>query len=454
MQWVNPFSTMAMRTFENIGVGVPQVYLPASGVDLAKWAVVACDQYTSEPEYWKKVEQIVGDSPSTLRLVLPEIYLGTEEEAERIRGINLHMQEYLDRGLLVPHEGIFYIERWIGSKCRRGILLCLDLEKYDFQKGSQSLIRATEGTIIERLPPRIKIREQAILEIPHIIVLIDDPECTVIEPIGVLADQGTGQLAKHYDFDLMLGSGHLAGYLIVDPKVEMGVIRALEALAEPEKFRRKYGLGADQSGFLFAMGDGNHSFATAKSVWEKNKHKVGMDHPSRYALVEIENVHDEGLEFAPIHRVLFKLNKDILAAMQEYFGPDYQFTPASDMQMMTEAVESWCENKQAFGIITEDITGYVEITNPSLNLAVGTLQSFLDVFMREGGAEKIDYVHGFEAVSRLGSQVGNIGFYLPCMDKNDLFKTVILDGALPRKTFSMGEAFEKRFYMESRKILP
>lgn len=427
--------------------------MPAAGIDLTKWAVVACDQYTSEPEYWEQVEQIVGDSPSTFHLVLPEIYLGTPAEEERTRCVNIRMQEYLDRGLLVPHEGIFYVERWFGSKCRRGILLCLDLERYDFRKGSQSLVRATEGTIIERLPPRIKIRENAILEIPHIIVLIDDPERTVIEPLGTLAGRGAEELVEHYDFDLMLSSGHLAGFQIVDPKVEAGVIRALEALAEPESFRQKYGLGADQGVFLFAMGDGNHSLATAKSIWEKNKHLVGMDHPSRYALVEIENVHDEGLEFAPIHRVLFKLKKDILAAMQAHFGSNYQFTPTPDLQTMTDTVECWCENKQAFGIISEGVTGFVEIANPGSNLAVGTLQNFLDAFMKDGGAEKIDYVHGFEAVSRLGGQAGNIGCYLPCMDKNDLFKTVILDGALPRKTFSMGEAFEKRFYMESRKIV-
>lgn len=442
-----------MKTFEHIGVGIPQVYLPKEGIDLTKWAVVACDQYTSEPEYWEQVERIVGDSPSTLRLVLPEIYLGTPEEEERIRCVNIRMQEYLDRGWLTPYEGIFYVERWFGSKCRRGILLCLDLEKYDFRKGSQSLIRATEGTIIERLPPRIRIREHAILEVPHIIVLIDDPERTVIEPLGVLAGQGAGGLVEHYDFDLMLGSGHLAGFQVVDPQVEAGVMRALEALAEPETFRRKYGLGADQSVFLFAMGDGNHSLATAKSIWEKNKHLMGMDHPSRYALVEIENVHDEGLEFEPIHRVLFRLKKDILDAMQQTFGVNYQFTPTPDLQVMAENIECWCEDRQAIGVITDSVTGVVEISNPSSNLAVGTLQNFLDAFMQDGGAEKIDYVHGFDAVSRLGSQPGNAGFFLPCMDKNDLFKTVILDGALPRKTFSMGQAYEKRFYMESRKIV-
>jgi hypothetical protein len=442
-----------MKTFEPIGVQIPRVYLPAPGIDLSKWAVVACDQYTSEPEYWQEVERLVGESPSTFHLVLPEIYLGTPEEARRTECVNIRMQEYLERGLLRPHEGIIYVERRFGEKCRKGILLCLDLEHYDFHKGSQSLIRATEGTIIERLPPRMKIRQNALLEIPHIIVLIDDPDCTVIEPLETLAGRKPEQLVQHYDFDLMFDSGHLTGYQVVDPQVERGVIQALEALAEPERFHRKYGLDADQSVFLFAMGDGNHSLATAKSIWEKNKLRVGMDHPSRFALVEIENVHDQGLKFEPIHRVLFNLNKDILSAMHRHFGTGYSFTPIPELQGLVEAVEQSRGSSQIFGAISEAETGLVEIRNPSSNLAVGTLQNFLDGFMGEGGAEKIDYVHGLDALNRLGTQAENIGFYLPSMDKNDLFKTVILDGALPRKTFSMGEAWEKRFYMEARRLI-
>jgi hypothetical protein len=211
----------ARRTFDEIGIQIPQVYLPASGIDLAKWAVVACDQYTSEPEYWRRVEQIVGDSPSTLHLVLPEIYLGTPQEAEKTRSINAHMQDYLEQGQLVPQEGIFYVERQFGDRLRRGILLCLDLERYDFRKGSQSLIRATEGTIINRLPPRMQIRENAILEVPHILVLIDDAGRSVIEPLADLAAQKTGQLVECYDFELMLGSGHLNGYRVADPQVEV-----------------------------------------------------------------------------------------------------------------------------------------------------------------------------------------------------------------------------------------
>jgi hypothetical protein len=344
------------------------------------------------------------------------------------------------------------VERQVANKSRKGLLLCLDLEQYDFHKGSQSLIRATEGTIIERLPPRMRIREKATLELPHILVLIDDPDRTVIEPLAELAMRLSDGLRRRYSFDLMMGGGHLTGYQVVDPQVEAGVIQALNALADAETLKAKYSLEGDQRGFLFAMGDGNHSLATAKSIWEQMKPQVGMDHPARYALVEIENVHDEGLAFEPIHRVLFNLKADILKAMEAYFGSDFSFAPASDISRMMSEVEDHCGSKQVFGLISGSLCGVVEIQNPTSNLAVGTLQAFLDAFLKDGCADKIDYVHGEEVVSRLGSQEGHAGFYLPCMDKNDLFKTVILDGALPRKTFSMGEAREKRYYMESRKI--
>jgi uncharacterized protein (DUF1015 family) len=224
---------------------------------------------------------------------------------------------------------------------------------------------------------------------------------------------------------------------------------------QPEVFAAKYGIGADQPVLLFAMGDGNHSLATAKAVWEKMKPQVGLDHPARYALVEIENVHDEGLEFEPIHRVLFGLKKDIHAAMQQYFGVNFSRTPVADAQKMVEQVNHAGGSTQSIGIISDGgwaSYGVVVISHPSSNLPVGTLQTFLDSFIKDGGADKIDYVHGEEVVCKVGAQAGNVGFYVPGMHKSDLFKTVILDGALPRKTFSMGEAQEKRFYMEARKI--
>ncbi len=438
-----------MKVYSQIAMQVPDIYLPRPDVDLTRWAVIACDQYTSQPEYWHKVEEIVGYAPSTLNMIFPEVYLDKPGADERIRSIQKTMLDYLSSGLLMPHSGMVYVERQVAGRLRKGLVLALDLEHYDYNKGSQSLIRATEGTIIERLPPRIRIREGARLELPHILVLIDDPERTVIEPVG----KSKAQLKELYDFELIQGSGHLKGYLVNDPLIESGIIKALEQLANPGTFAAKYGVGGDKPVLLFAMGDGNHSLATAKAIWEKNKSRVGMDHPSRYALVEIENVHDQGLEFAPIHRVIFGLTQDIFSAMQGYYGAGYSFTACKDQLEMSNRVQQSTGTAQAIGVISSQGFGVVEIENPSSNLPVGTLQAFLDEFMKSGGAEKIDYVHGEEVVFTLGLQPGNIAFLLPGMDKSDLFKTVILDGALPRKTFSMGEAFEKRFYMECREII-
>jgi len=439
-----------MKIISDIGIQIPQVYLPKAGMDLNKWAVIACDQFTSEPEYWHDVEKIVGDAPSTLNLTFPEVHLEKPGADERIQSVQLTMRRYMDEGILQPHEGLIYVERTVSGKTRKGIVLCLDLEHYDFNKGSSSLIPATEGTIVDRLPPRIKIRQGAAMELPHILVLIDDPNHTVIEPLT--ADKA--KLEKVYDFDLMLGSGHLTGYAVNEVH-ENQVVEALRGLASPETFAAKYGIGADQPVLLFAMGDGNHSLATAKAIWEKMKPEVGMDHPSRYALVEIENVHDEGLEFEPIHRVLFGLKKDLFAELEKAFGSNFSYTPLGSGTEMMRLVENVSNGKQAIGLVGGGRSaqfGMIEIANPSSNLAVGTIQSFLDVFLKEGGAEKIDYVHGEDVVERLSLQPGNAGFYLAGMHKNELFKTVILDGALPRKTFSMGEAREKRFYMEARKI--
>ena len=440
-----------MKIIEDIGIQIPQVFLPRPGTDLTKWAVIACDQFTSQPDYWQKAAELVGEAPSTLNLVLPEVFLEKPSEAERIQHIQASMHTYLDKGTLQPREGLIYVERSVEGKTRKGIVLGLDLEKYDYTKGSTSLIRATEGTIVERLPPRMKIRQGAALELPHILVLIDDPTRTVIEPLA----QAKTSLEPLYDFELMLGSGHLRGYA-VSAALEDQIVAGLRRLAQPEVFAAKYGIGIDKPVLLFAMGDGNHSLATAKAVWEKMKPQVGLDHPARYALVEIENVHDEGLEFEPIHRVLFGVKKNIGAALQQYFGANFSHTSVEAAQKMVDLVDRAGGLKQAIGIIgagAQPTYGVIEISHPSSNLPVGTLQPFLDAFLKEGGAEKIDYVHGQDVVCQLGAQTGNAGFYVPGMDKSDLFKTVILDGALPRKTFSMGEAKEKRFYMEARKII-
>jgi len=261
-------------------------------------------------------------------------------------------------------------------------------------------------------------------------------------------------LKKLYDFDLMLDSGHLTGYLVDDADLEAGILQSLRGLAQPEAFAAKYGIGIDRPVLLFAMGDGNHSLATAKAVWERLKPQVGMGHPARYALVEVENVHDEALEFEPIHRLLFGLKKDILTAMRQYYS-DFSYTRVDSAAGMVTRVDGAKGPSQVIGMVgggEGKSFGVIEISRPSTTLPVGSLQSFVDTFLKEGGADKIDYVHGEEVVCHLGVQAGNVGFYVPGMQKSDLFKTVILDGVLPRKTFSMGEAHQKRFYMEARKI--
>ena len=438
-----------MKTYPDIGIQIPRIHLPRKGTDLTKWSVIACDQFTSEPEYWHKVETLVGDQPSTYNLILPEVYLGKPGEAARIKFIQDRMRNYLQSNLLEAREGLIYVERTVNGKTRRGLMLCLDLECYDFTKDSTSLVRATEGTIVERLPPRMKIRTGAALELPHILVLVDDPQQTVIGPL----EKAKAGLEKIYDFELMLASGHLTGYAVSDP-LEAQVVASLRRLANPEVFAAKYGLSQEKPVLLFAMGDGNHSLATAKAVWERMKPEVGLDHPARFALVELENVHDEGLEFEPIHRLLFGLKKDLFASLKAYFGVDFSYTPVASSEEMIKVVDNADDPRQAIGLVGGGREfGILEIANPSSNLPVGTLQAFLDAFTIDGGADKLDYIHGGEVVCTLGALPGNAGFYVPGMPKSDLFKTVILDGALPRKTFSMGAAREKRFYMEARKII-
>lgn len=438
-----------MRNYPSLGVQIADILLPKPGTNLSKWSVIACDQFTSQPEYWQQVADLVGTSPSTFHMILPEVFLGTAEEKARVQSTQAKMREYLDNGILESHEGLIYVERTVDSKTRHGLMLALDLEKYDYNMGSQSLIRATEGTILDRLPPRIKIREGADVELPHILVLIDDPEDVLFSTI----EKQKSTLPLAYDFELMQNSGHLTGRFINDEKLEAQLISALEELSKPDVFAKKYGLGKDKGVLLFAVGDGNHSLATAKSIWESLKPTAGMDHPARYALVEIENVHDKGLEFEPIHRVLFNTTVDPTRALTEFFGSAISFTQAKDKEDMIRKVKAAEFSGHSFGMVSDQGFSVVTVSHPKTNLPVGTLQSFLDEWLKSGIAGQIDYVHGDDVVCELGSQPGNAGFYLAGMSKNDLFKTVLLDGALPRKTFSMGEAHEKRFYMECRRIV-
>jgi len=444
-----------MKTYDSIALGVPRILLPRPGIDLTKWAVVACDQHTSEPEYWGKVEEIVADSPSALNLIYPEVYLGEPNAEARIRRIREHMARYLEQEIFTELEEFVYVERRTGQGIRRGLIACLDLECYDYGRGSTSLIRATEGTILERIPPRVKIREGAPLEIPHIMVLIDDPEDRVIGPLAA----GKNGLTRLYDFDLMMESGRLTGYGVKDKRLEGSVIGALQALAEPMMFAKRYGLRPGTPVLLYAMGDGNHSLATAKAIWEKAKADASvetavMNSALRYALVELVNLHDGALVFEPIHRVLSDIlaGRDVFEEMRTFYQGRLQLTRCSSADEMKAAVDRQKGRLHKMGVITPSGFGVIEVANPETNLPVGTLQNFLDAFLKGKGAREIDYVHGAEAAVRLGQGNGCAGFYLPAMDKRELFTTVILDGALPRKTFSMGEARDKRFYLEARKL--
>ncbi len=433
----------------NVGVLVPKVMLPPKGTDFSKWAVVACDQFTSQPEYWQQARAYIGDAPSTLDLILPEAYLGNPDEPERIARIRKKMREYLDAGILreLP-EGFVLVRRSAAGNTRTGLVLALDLDCYDYNKGSTTLIRATEGTIVSRIPPRLRIRSGAPVELPHILVLIDDPFRTVIEPLLAKADA----LQTLYDTDLMLGGGHITGWFVDDPKDIQGVLDALAALTDPESFQKQYG---DHAPLLFAMGDGNHSFATAKANWEQIKATLSEEeqavHPARYALVEIENVHDTGIVFEPIHRVVFGLGgiegiEALVRTMQAQNGN----------ATVTYGAEANASGGKTHVIpfYTGDRFGAITVQTPVHQLAVGTLQNAIDALLNEHPDAEVDYIHGADVVRELSEKTDAMGFLLPAMQKSELFPTVVFDGALPRKTFSMGEANEKRYYLECRKIEP
>ncbi len=386
-------------------------------IDMEKWSVVACDQYTAQPEYWERVKNFVGDAPSTLTIVYPEAFLS--EGDARINAINDSMKEYLERDIFVALEdSLIYVERTMNSgKIRRGVVGAIDLEEYDFSKGSKSAIRATEGTILSRIPPRVKIRENAPLELPHAIVLVDD-----------IADYIIGGIEKTkplYDFDLMEGGGHIAGWHIKGDEADAVIGRI-------DKFAKNA-----PDNLVFAVGDGNHSLATAKTCWDNLKKTLTEDeqknHPARFCLVELENIHDEALEFEPIHRVVFgKGMADVKSALSEYY----------------QVSDTDSDGAQEIVLVSGEHTESVFVTNPSSNLTVGTLQNFLDSMGYE-----LDYIHGEDVVRQLSDCDDAVGFLLPCPQKSELFETVIVDGALPRKTFSMGEANEKRFYLEAKKII-
>lgn len=409
------------------------ILLPKN-TDMTKWSVVACDQYTSEPEYWNDVEKIVGDAPSTLKLTLPEIYLEDENVSERIAKINSNMKALLDEDFFNEYkDSMIYLERTQSDgKIREGLIGVVDLEAYSYEKGAETPIRATEKTVIERIPPRVKIRENAPLELPHIMILIDDDKKQIIENLKNKVSEDD----IVYDFDLMKNGGHVKGYLLNEETMDE-VDKGLKELADKEVFAKKYDVN-NKEVLLFAMGDGNHSLATAKACYEKLKEIMSeeeyLNNPARYALVELVNLHSPALEFEAINRVIFNTEPEkLLNSLKEY----YQINKDG--------------NGQKIEVITNDVDEKWYIENPKSNIAVGSIQIFLDEYLKNNEG-KIDYIHGEETTKNLAKQSGNVGFIFEAMLKNELFKTVILDGSLPRKTFSMGHSYDKRYYLESRKI--
>lgn len=380
--------------------------------DFEKWAVIACDQYTSEPEYWAETQKTVGDTPSALNIVLPEVYLA-KDNSERIAKINENMKAYKEQGVfnVFPDTLVLTVRTLKDGKVRTGVVGLIDLEDYSYEKGADTLTRATEATVVERIPPRVEIRKDATLEIPHIMLLIDDPDRTVIEPLAKECDG----FEKLYDFTLMQNAGEIKGYKIPESKAD-------EINTHLDKLKVK------GDGLLFAVGDGNHSLATAKECYKNHG-------GSRYALVEVVNIHDNSLEFEPIYRAVFGVEPEkIIADFVKAMGGEYNGDGAHEYVCVFSGEEKKISVKA------------------KSTLAVADLQSFLDDYIKNNPEIEVDYIHGIENTKKIVQRENTVGFIFSGMGKADLFPAVSKDGSLPRKTFSMGLADDKRFYLEARKI--
>lgn len=432
---------------------VPEILLPKEGTDLSKWAVIACDQFTSQKEYWEETENIVGEAPSTLHLILPEVYLGKADEDEKVKEIHHSMESYVEDGILTSiGKGFVLVERGINKTySRNGLVVAIDLETYEYKKGEHSLIRPTEMTVEERIPPRLRVRQEATLELPHIMLLIDDPEKSIIEPL--MEKKNTYQCI--YDTELIQDGGHISGWLIPEGDDTDKIMQQIEALGDEHTFKEKYHLAESYPVLNLAVGDGNHSMATAKAAWENIKKNLSEEerknHPARFCLCEIVNIHDASLEVEPIHRVLFRVDeKDLLEQARNYFeamGSGFVVKDIDSYQKPVATVDN-------HGFIICSASGWkaIYVTHPKAGIAVASIQTFLDQYLASHPESKIDYIHGMDVVEKLGMKEENVGIILPDVSKEDLFIGVIKDGVLPRKTFSMGEANEKRYYMECKKI--
>lgn len=430
-----------MKSFEEMGVKIPEILLPKN-LDVSTWSVVACDQYTQDRNYWNDVEKIADGKVSTLNLILPEVYLNDADKPNKIEKIRENMKKYLSDGVFDSEKKEFiYIERKTAyGRIRHGLICAVDLETYEWKPFSKALIRATEATIVERIPPRMEIRRNAPIESPHIMLLVNDKDKILVE--------GTGNLVKNkketYSGDLMKNSGSIKGWDVSsDSEIEY-VRSSLEKIAEKNKC-------ADGSTFLFAVGDGNHSLATAKAVWDeyKTQNPGVKDSSVRYALVEIVNIYDSGLTFEPIHRVLFNVDSKILIKdLKEKFNAEEKILSTKE-----ELIESVKNSKSNFGFtFTENGQKNFVLLSTKINgLAVSAFQPALDEFIKSSNSE-IDYIHGEDEILRLAEKSNTCGILLPPVEKDSFFNTINEKGPLPRKSFSMGEADEKRFYLECRKL--
>ncbi len=420
-----------------------EILLPSAEIPLAQWGCIACDQFTSDESYWQRAAALVGNAPSALHLVLPEVYLEGDDVPARVSNIQSTMQDYLSNVLTRSVSGFVYIERRIQSgKIRQGLVGKVDLEAYSYEKGALPEVRPSESTVVERIPPRLAVRRGAPLETPHVMMLIDDAAQTVIEPIAAAKES----LASVYEGELMQGGLHLQGWAVTDPAHINQITAAIATLGSRERFDAKYPAAAGAPTLTLAVGDGNHSLATAKAYWEEVKSTLDpaqvASHPARYCLCEVCNVHSEAIEIEPIHRVLFGAEgESVLLAL------------AAHCDTLGAALHTG-EGEQNFTMLTKKDTHTLCVNNATEALTVGTIDAFLAQYMRAHSDWNltVDYVHGEDAVKALCAK-GAVGFLMPPFAKDDIFKGVVLGGVLPRKTFSMGHAEEKRYYVECRKLV-
>ena len=417
------------------------ILLPSEQIPLEKWGCIACDQFTSDRDYWQKAEAAAAGSPSTLNMILPEVYLEDGDADARIEKIHATMDDYARNVLTRAVDGFVYVERTEQSgKVRQGLVGMVDLEAYSYRRGEKCTVRPSESTVESRIPPRMKVRTGAALETPHIMMLADDPGCTLIEPIGA----HKSELKKVYEGELMQGGGHIAGWAVEDPAMLAQIDAALAALGSQEAFDAKYPQARGAKPLTLAVGDGNHSLASAKAYWEELKPTLTPEqretHPARWCLAEVCNVHSPAIEIEPIHRVLFNVDCGaVLLALISW----------SDSNMAGICFGD--SKQQAFTLAGPHVSNVLSFEDPVAPLTVGTVDEFIEYFMARHSEARVDYVHDEPAVRALTRQ-GGVAFLLPPFEKSDLFKGIVMGGVLPRKTFSMGHAEEKRYYIECRRI--